>query len=107
MCVGTRYRYDVCTCITHIHMHACLGSGVIVNIPNVLAYYVLYSVHLRVCNTCVQSPVVCVARLAVSTKAFIAHFVGFFGMYCRKDSLPLNPIMDSSHETSTRVVGFF
>ena len=38
--------------------------------------------------------------LSASTKAFIPHFVGFFGMYCKKDSLPLNPIMDSSIETS-------
>ena len=38
--------------------------------------------------------------LSANTNAFIPHLVGFLGMYCRKDSLPLNPIMDSSIETS-------
>ena len=45
--------------------------------------------------------------LSANTKAFIPHLVGFLGMYCRKDSLPLNPIMDFiDRDLPTRMVGF-
>ena len=35
---------------------------------------------------------------SASTQAFILHLCGFFGMYCRKPSLPLKPTMLSSIE---------
>ena len=35
-----------------------------------------------------------------STQAFMPHLVGFFGMYCRKESRPLNPMIDSSIASS-------
>ena len=38
--------------------------------------------------------------LSARTKAFIPHLVGFLGRYCMKESLPLNPIMDSSIDSS-------
>ena len=39
-------------------------------------------------------------ELSAKTKAFIPHLVGFLGMYCRKDSLPLKPTIASSIDSS-------
>ena len=61
-------------------------------------YMHIHKVHvLLYILTCIQVPIIKISSFEpAKTNAFIPHFVGFFGMYCIKLSLPLKAIMLSS-----------